>query len=173
MQSLRVTRFPTAGDDPSFSLIRPSVRTGAPSPAGGRSGGDGGARGPHPALRATYPPCGARKMLQAYAFLCIFRPLRKRSPRFIRPWRREDSFPPCEEKAFAGRPLSVALRHLSPTRGEASGAKSGFPVCGEGFCRAVPLRRFATPLLDAGRGKRCETGIPRARGETRATLMTQ
>ena len=39
------------------------------------------------------------------------------------------------------------------------------PVRGEGFCRAVPLRRFATPLPDAGRGKRCETGIPRARGD--------
>ena len=89
-----------------------------------------GARGLHPALRVTYPPCGARKMLQAYAFHCIFRPLRKRSPRFIRPWRREDSFPPCEEKAFAGRPLSVALRHRSSTRGEASGARPGFPVRG-------------------------------------------
>ena len=87
-----------------------------------------GARGPHSALRATYPPCGARKMLQAYAFLCIFRPLRKRSPRFIRPWRREDSFSPCAGKAFVGRSLSVASQHLSPTQGEASSARPGFPV---------------------------------------------
>ena len=40
------------------------------------------------------PPCGARKMLRAYAFPCIFRPLRKRHQPFIRHWRRAGAFPP-------------------------------------------------------------------------------
>ena len=88
---VRFTRFPAAEQDPAFSLIRPSMtpsnarRSGAPSPAGGRTAGcrgrqplrrEGdaspcchpstpaapprsyGRRGPHPALRATCPPCG-------------------------------------------------------------------------------------------------------------------
>ena len=40
---------------------------------------------PHPALRATCPPCGARKTVRAYADPPVFRPLRKKSPRFFRP----------------------------------------------------------------------------------------
>ena len=40
------------------------------------------------------PPCGARKMLRAYAFPCIFRPLRKRHQPFIRHWRRAGAFSP-------------------------------------------------------------------------------
>ena len=45
--------------------------------------------GPHPPLRATCPPCGARKMLRAYADPCIFRPLQILRVPFFRRRQRE------------------------------------------------------------------------------------
>ena len=130
MQSLRVTTFPTAGDDPSFSLIRPSVRTGAPSPAGGRTAETGSAG----------TSSGASRHLSTL-----------RCPKNAAGLRFPLHFSTAAEKEPSLYPPLAARGLLSPVRGE-------------GFCRAVPLRRFATPLPDAGRGKRCEIGIPRVRG---------
>ena len=51
----------------------------------------------HPACvrrAATPPPCGARKMLRAYAIPCVFRPLRKFRAPFFRHRRREPAIPP-------------------------------------------------------------------------------
>ena len=131
MQSLRVTTFPTAGDDPSFSLIRPSVRTGAPSPAGGRTA-ETGERGD--LIRRFAPPIHLAVPEKCCRLTLSF--------------------------AFFDRCGKGALALSAP-----GGARTPFPRARGGFCRAVPLRRFATPLPDAGRGKRCETGIPRARGD--------
>ena len=61
------------------------------------------------------PPCGARKMLRAYAFPCIFRPLRKRSPRFIRHWRRQPAIPPAEGRLGA-TPRGQSPRGVLPDR---------------------------------------------------------
>ena len=130
MQSLRVTRFPTAGDDPSFSLIRPSVRTGAPSPAGGRTAETGSAG----------TSSGTSRHLSTL-----------RCPKNAAGLRFPLHFSTAAEKEPSLYPPLAARGLLSPVRGE-------------GFCRAAPLRRFATPLPDAGRGKRCEIGIPRVRG---------
>ena len=52
------------------------------------------------AERSPYPPCGARNTLRAYAFPRVFRPLRKKSPRFFCHRQREDSFPPCSGEAL-------------------------------------------------------------------------
>ena len=49
--------------------------------------------GPHPPLRATCPLCGARKMLRAYAFPCIFRLLQKLRVPFFRRRQRELAIP--------------------------------------------------------------------------------
>lgn len=42
---------------------------------------------------ATSPPCGARKLLRAYASPCSFRPLRKKGHRFFCHRQRDGSFP--------------------------------------------------------------------------------
>ena len=49
--------------------------------------------GPHPALRATCPPCGTRKLLRAYAFPCSCRPLRKFRLHFFCHRQREAGIP--------------------------------------------------------------------------------
>ena len=69
--------------------------------------------GPHPALRATCPPCGARKMLRAYVFPCIFRPLRKKRHRFICHWQRDGAFPRARGRHWRTQPGG----ELTPVRG--------------------------------------------------------
>jgi len=58
--------------------------------------------GPHPALRATCPPCGARKAVRAYADPPAFRPLRKYRLRFLCHWQREAGIPRARGR-LAGR----------------------------------------------------------------------
>ena len=55
------------------------------------------ARGPHPALRATCPPCGARKTVRAYAIPPVFRPLRKLRPCFFCHLQRKAAIPRARE----------------------------------------------------------------------------
>ena len=70
---------------------------------------------PHPALRATCPPCGARKTVRAYADPPVFRPLRKKSPRFFCRRQREGSFPRARGRLEGGLPSS--RRRCSDTNG--------------------------------------------------------
>ena len=58
--------------------------------------------GPHPALRATCPPCGARKAVRAYADPPAFRPLRKYRLRFLCQRQREAGIPRARGR-LAGR----------------------------------------------------------------------
>ena len=61
---------------------------------------------------ATCPPCGARKLLRAYAFPCSFRPLRKKSPRFLCHRQREGSFPRARGRRCGGAlRLTASLGH--------------------------------------------------------------
>ena len=68
--------------------------------------------GPHPALRATCPPCGARKAVRAYADPPAFRPLRKYRLRFL-----------CQRQREAGIPRA---------RGRLAGRKKPSPAAGRG-----------------------------------------
>ena len=107
------------------------------------------------AERSPCPPCGTRKMLRAYADPCIFRPLRKRSPRFFCHRQREGFFPPCAGKALTCVPPEAG-QEAGPQRGRRqrraireSPLRRTFPcsTCGEakkrsgkrkrsGFCRS-------------------------------------
>ena len=71
------------------------------------------------------PPCGARKMLRAYADPCIFRPLRKLRFPFFRHRRREPAIPPCAGKA----PLSHSVRTGDfPRRGKQGPPRASAPT---------------------------------------------
>ena len=58
------------------------------------------ARGPHPALRATCPPCGARKTVRAYAIPPVFRPLRKLRPCFFCHLQRKAAIPRARGRLY-------------------------------------------------------------------------
>ena len=100
---------------------------------------------PHPALRATCPPCGARKTVRAYADPPVFRPLRKKSPRFFCHRQREGSFPRARGRLEAGeapyRPSATSPGGGSKgCRGRQSTAER---ACGGRSRRHAKIRPYA------------------------------
>ena len=96
-------------------------------------------------MRSPVPPspCGARKMLQAYAYLCIFRPLRKLRPRFFCHWQREAAIPPegearagdREGRPYGGRSYRPAATF--PPRGKQERRRGHLREDGKGKWRAT------------------------------------
>ena len=114
------------------------------------------------AERSPYPPCGARKTLRAYAFPRVFRPLRKKSPRFFCHRQREDSFPPVLGEGFAaprGQALGVfcvwtETNAMAPLpKGGCRGASPTSAVTG-GY-----VFRIQTPVGTCGMGVPCPKGL--------------
>ena len=74
--------------------------------------------------RACTTPCGARKTLRAFAFPCVFRPLRKQRLSFICRWQRRAYITPCGARkntsgfrfslCFSTAAETEALLHLPP-----------------------------------------------------------
>ena len=107
---------------------------------------------PHPALRATCPPCGARKTVRAYADPPVFRPLRKKSPRFFA----KALFPVRGEGLRRAKP-PIGLRPLPP-EGEARAAGGG-SLRRRGRAADVPVGMRRSGLMpDEGEGRNENSG---------------
>ncbi len=75
-----------------------------------------------------HPPCGARKMLRAYAIPCIFRPLRKFRAPFFRRRRREPAIPPSPgQRERIAAPVCAPVRDDRASLCALRGADPRFP----------------------------------------------
>ncbi len=143
-----------------------------------RASGCSALRGPHPALRATFPvrgegislrprearpapPCGARKMLRAYAYPPVFRPLRKLRLCLICHRQRKAALPPCRNCRLracftTARQRRGCGKSVPPSSAAGSGGAL-FPL-GKGA-----RGRIATPVCALARNDRGERTTPPAR----------
>ena len=103
-----------------------------------------------PTSDSARTPCGARKMLRAYADPRIFRPLRKASARFIRHRRREPRFPTQgtrRMRCHACR-LYKAARMLSASTSSAPVCELGhLPLKGKALRAVLSLSLFSAIMI--------------------------